>query len=61
MTDHDAYLRQVIVHGVRYVALDDMAALLLDLRATAEQHPSLSTADTLSAVVRAIADLAAPQ
>ncbi|WP_100501834.1 hypothetical protein [Geodermatophilus chilensis] len=55
MRSTDADLRTVVYDGALYLAADDVAALLLDLAQTAEQHPELSTATVFREVARGLA------
>lgn len=48
----EAFLRQGVVNGVRYIAADDLAAVLLDTAQTVEEAPE---APTTAAVLRSLA------
>jgi hypothetical protein len=51
----EAALRVAAVDDVLHVAAADVAALLLDLAQTADQHPELTAASMLREVARGLA------
>lgn len=61
MTTDAALLRRVNVHGVTYVALHDVAALLLDTAESLDAVPEITAGTALRSVASGFAEYEEPR